>query len=69
MLSTFSYCLLLSVRFLQSRGEEWLLDRLVTQLEIYVGGKKVLFEKLDLHDTDGIATAAKVSYCPLTSKY
>ena len=46
---------------LQRSGEEWLLDHLLTQLEVNISGEKVLFEKLDLHDTPGIATVAEVS--------
>lgn len=46
---------------LQSSGEEWLLDHLLAQLEINIAGEKVLFEKVDLHATPGIATIAEVS--------
>lgn len=37
-----------------------MLDHLLAKLEISIGGEKVLFEKLDLQDTVGIATAAEV---------
>lgn len=48
-----------SGRMSYGSGESWELHRLQTRTEVFIGGRRVLLENLDLHDTPGIATAAE----------